>query len=188
MVLAILLIAAWVEYIFPPFPGDTIIVCGAFLAATHQLNLFLVLGVSIAGSMVGALCDFYLGKWIKNKRDKSRHSKKSSQIDILIKRFKRHGAIYMTINRFFPGVRALFFIAAGMADLKAKAVLFWAGISALIWNILLVTLGFAVGKNWDRFRVFITSYISVAQLIGIIVVLLLMAWFAFFPFINKNRK
>jgi len=179
--------ASLVEYLFPPFPGDTVVLFGAFLAATGRLNLVLLMAASAAGSMLGALCDFYIGQWVKHKRDPGSDERKRSGIDLLVGRFRRHGAAYMAVNRFFPGIRALFFVAAGMAGLRPRAVLFWAGVSALLWNSLLIAAGYLVGESWERFRALVAAYRIVAELAVIIVLIGIAVWMLH-SFLSRRKK
>ena len=161
--MALLGLSAFIEYVFPPFPGDTITLLGAFLITAHGWSFPLVFLVVLAGSGAGALCDFWLGLWLKRRElaNAAKHPAASAKLAKLVERFRRHGAVYLVINRFLPGVRALFFVAAGMAGLRARAVLFWALVSAALWNLLLIAIGCTVGRNFGALRHFLATYSTV---------------------------
>lgn len=147
--IAVLCLSAFIEYVFPPFPGDTVTLFGAFLITSHGWGFVPVYLAVVAGSAAGAMVDFWFGTWLKRK-ELSRPG-----IDRLVERFQRHGEAYIVLNRFLPGVRALFFVAAGMARMRARWVLLWATVSAAIWNLMLIAIGSSVGANFDELeRVF----------------------------------
>jgi membrane protein DedA with SNARE-associated domain len=161
----VLLLSALVEYVFPPFPGDTVTVFGAFLITARGWSFVAVFASVLMGSLAGAWLDFSFGRWLKRRElaaDAShpghKHSRTREQVDKLVDRFKRHGEVYIVLNRFVPGVRAFFFIAAGMAGLRTRWVLLWAGVSAALWNLLLIAVGSSVGANFDELRRFLSTY------------------------------
>jgi membrane-associated protein len=95
----------------------------------------------------------------------------------LSQRFLRHGAVYILINRFLPGIRAFFFVVAGAARMSIWKVLLYAAISAVVWNAAILTVGYTVGTNWERLRSLFTSYTLVVWcLLGALVLLGLFIW------------
>jgi len=53
MVYFVLFISAIIENVFPPIPGDTVTVLGAYLITTSKLNFWGVYISTSAGSVVG---------------------------------------------------------------------------------------------------------------------------------------
>jgi len=153
---AALFTGAFVEYVFPPFPGDTVVVAGVALVVAFGWPLPPVFAAVTLGAAAGGLCDFAVGRWAARSGTVERMGpKKRAAIALLVSRFDRWGPAYLAINRFVPGVRALFFVAAGLAGLRTAPVLFWALVSATAWNALLVGLGIAVGGNVDALAVWV---------------------------------
>jgi membrane protein DedA with SNARE-associated domain len=77
--------------------------------------------------------------------------------------------MYLAVNRFLPALRAFFFVGAGLSRMRPGAVLLYGGLSALVWNALLLGVGYAVGNNWDALRDLAERY-TVATLILVAVV------------------
>ena len=151
--LGVLLLSACIEYLFPPFPGDTITVFGAFLVARRGWSGPAVFGAVTVGSAIGCMLDYAFGVWLGKTEERwtrGRIGNYRAQIDGLVERFSRHGGLYIAINRFIPSLRGLFFIAAGMARLRWWVVLAYGTLSALLWNALLLLVGVTVGESWDR--------------------------------------
>ena len=184
--LLILFGSAFVEYVFPPFPGDTVTLFGAFLAANFEWSVPVVFSAVTLGSLAGSAADYGLGlRLAKTPMDQLTGRKKQARekVQPILEKFEKHGAVYVVVNRFLPGIRAFFFIAAGMAGLPLWKVLAWGAISAAAWNGLIIAVGFAIGKNWDRLLGLLRTYTTGAWiLIGIVIVALVIRWFV------KRRK
>ena len=156
---AVLFCGAFVEYVFPPFPGDTVVVAGVALVVALAWPLPPVFVAVTLGATAGGLVDFNFGRWAaRSGAVASMGPKKQRAIGLLVARFERHGPAYLAINRFVPGIRALFFVAAGIAGLRTGPVLFWALVSATAWNALLVGLGVALGGNVDSLAIWVARH------------------------------
>lgn len=158
--LAVLAAAAMLEYLFPPFPGDTITLFGAVLITAYGWSFWGVFGAVLLGSIAGSMGVFHLGEWLRQRRGRGPvyHPARWAVLDRLVARFHRHGAAWLVLNRFLPGIRSLFFVAAGMADMRAPAVLFYASISAALWNLGLIALGSTLGANFDTLQLWLRRY------------------------------
>ena len=175
-------LCAMLEYVFPPFPGDTVTLFGAFLVVARGWNAAAVLGAVTAGSVVGAAVDYSIGVSLARDRPASWWlprwwARMRPRTEPLVDQLRRRGAAYLVVNRFLPGIRAFFFVAAGMAGLRLRAVLLYATISALAGNLLLVAAGVALGASWERLRGAASVYsAAVWTLIGLVVLALACRW------------
>ena len=146
-----LLINCFIEYFFPPFPGDTIMVFGAYLAGTGKLDVVTVYLISLAGSVSGFLALFCLGKYYgrefffkKNYRFLSR------DLIVRVERwFQDYGIGLIAANRFLSGVRSAIALFAGLSNMKFLTTAAAALLSSLLWNALLISSGYYLGKNWQ---------------------------------------
>ncbi len=172
---ALLGASAMVEYVFPPFPGDTITLFGAVLITAYSWSFGAVFGAVMLGSVSGAMIDYYFGHRLRLRglRRKKRHTPEQRRAIIhgLVERFRKHGAVYLVLNRFVPGVRALFFVAAGLAGMKPLPVLLYSAISAAAWNLLLIAVGGLLGANLDELSKWVRHYNIAAG--GIIIAIIL---------------
>lgn len=163
--------AALVEYVFPPFPGDTVVLAGAVLVGVFGWPVLPVFGAITLGAVLGSALDFQLGRWFvaSGRYDRMEPARRAA-LDDLVQGFRDHGAIYLALNRFVPGVRALFFVAAGLAGLRWPAVLWWSTVSAVVWNGLLVGAGVGFGANLDGLETWMGRYsLAVGALVGVAV-------------------
>lgn len=171
--LAVLFLSSVIEYIFPPFPGDTITLFGAFLAANFGWSVPLVFGATLFGSVVGASIDYGIGRRLALKPTQSLTGKwrrAREKIEPILEKLERRAALTLALNRFFPGIRALFFVAAGMAKIPWHAALLWAAVSTGIWNALIIAMGIIIGRNWERLLALLQTYFAIAWIAVIVLV------------------
>lgn len=163
--LSVLAGSAAIEYVFPPFPGDFVTVLGAVLVTGYGWSFLAVLGAVMLGSVLGAFLAFEVGIVWARRRAANPEAIPRPRLDAVVARFKRHGSIYVVINRFVPGIRGLIFVAAGLAGLPRRGVLFYAALSALLWNLALMGLGVALGANLDALRTWVERYTIAAWIV-----------------------
>ncbi len=160
---------ATIEYVFPPFPGDFVTVLGAVMVTAASWSWLGVLSALMVGSAVGAALVFELGRrW--GRRRAARTGTEAALLDRLVQRFERHGAAYLVLNRFVPGVRSLFFVAAGLAGMRRGPVYLYAMLSALLWNLSLMAVGAALGANLDRLERLMATYTIACSVVLALVV------------------
>ncbi len=177
----VLAAASALEYVFPPLPGDTVALFGTFLAATAGYEPLLVYATLTAGSIGGSLVAWAFGLYVGRHEERwprfLRGDETRKRIHLVIDRFDRRGAVYLSLNRFLPALRSLFFIAAGMAGMRAWKVVLFGGLSAGAWNLLILLVGFGVGDNWERLAE-LSQHYSYASLavVAIVVIALGARW------------
>ena len=164
--LSLLAAAAAIEYVFPPFPGDTITLFGAFLATTRGWSLPLVFLAVMVGSVAGSMLAFALGHRL-------RHRGKEGAMAKVRAGFDRYGPAFLLANRFLPGIRAAFFVVAGMVEIKSWHVALYSTISAAAWNLGLLALGSALGANYQTMLAWVQSYstwaVAITALLAVVV-------------------
>jgi membrane protein DedA with SNARE-associated domain len=167
-----LALAAVIEYIFPPFPGDTVTLLGGVYAVRGQKPWALVLAAVTLGSLVGASFDYWVGsrlyRWIRKKpEDFTLLGLKKPQLLELEEKMRRRGAPLILFNRFLPGVRGVLFFAAGASGMPYGKALGLGAISAVAFNLLVMGLGIALGGNAEKLEGLIRhSQLLVASLFG----------------------
>ena len=159
-------LSALIEYVFPPFPGDTVTLAGAALSATAGLAWWSVWMVLTAGSTLGGVAAWAFGRSIGRRQERwptfLRTERARKNLETLRERFEKRGAVYLAVNRFVPAFRSLFFVAAGISGLRLSAVVLWGGLSAALWNGLVFAVGFSVGSNIDELERIFSRYQSAA--------------------------
>jgi len=170
----ILLISCLVENLFPPYPGDTVILLAGYLAGSGQIMAGGGLLCSVAGSLTGALVLFALG----SSRGRTLFRKKRfrflspDRLDQVEGWFGKHGKKVILASRFLPGIRSLVAVAAGVGRVRRSSFVLFSLISILAWNGLLMFLGWQLGQNWDAvvrwIRIYNWLVISLVLIAGLV--------------------
>jgi membrane protein DedA with SNARE-associated domain len=177
----LLFFAAFIEYLFPPFPGDALVVLGAWYATHGQLSWPVTFACVTAGAMAGAAVDWRIGRWLGARIDARAATGMldRGKVERFEAAYRRWGPLFLIVNRFLPGIRAFFFLAAGAARIPLWEVLLFGGLSAAAWNALLLATGATVARNLGHLLSIFERYTAVAGSmvgLGILGALLLWAW------------
>ncbi|MEI6847091.1 MAG: VTT domain-containing protein [Chlorobiaceae bacterium] len=105
-----------------------------------------------------------------------------AELLLVQKRFEKHGYFAVLINRFLLGSRSLILPVAGLMDLNIGIVFLAAGLSATVWNVLLIYGGYLLGYNWQHIGEFVALYT-----IPVTVLFLFIIAFAVLKYV-KERK
>jgi membrane protein DedA with SNARE-associated domain len=177
---ALLFGAAFIEYVFPPFPGDMVVLLGAWYAVQGQLSWPLAFLAVTAGSVAGALVDHRLGVLLGRGLAHGWADRLGLNPDRLARfeaSYRRWGALLLVANRFLPGVRAFLFVAAGASGVPARAVLVYGGLSAVLWNAGLLAAGAYLAHSLEELIALLRSYTQVAWIVlGAAALLATLVW------------
>jgi membrane-associated protein len=170
--------AAFIEHVFPPFPGDLLVVLGAWYAVQGELSWPLVYLAVTAGSVVGAWFDHRVGAWLGARLERNPGSVRwlsRDQLGRFEASYRRWGGWLLLFNRFFPGVRGFLFLAAGASRIPLSRTLLLGGLSAALWNGLLLAAGALVAKNLEELVGLVDRYMQTAGLLGGLALLVALA-------------
>lgn len=171
----ILFISAIIENIFPPIPGDTVILVGAYLVGRGLLSFWGVYISTTLGSVVGFMGIYGLAYWVERKIIEKYQPRwiTRTHIDQVENWFRKYGYGVILLNRFLSGVRSVISLVAGLSKMKPLAVFSLSLISCAIWNGVLIYLGSIVGKNWGKIIELLKVYNRVVLLV---VILAIVVW------------
>jgi membrane protein DedA with SNARE-associated domain len=179
--LLVLGLAAMLEYIVPPFPGDTVTLLGGVYAVRGTQPWPLVFLVVTAGSVAGAAINYQVGRWLARRFDahpgKSYFGITHARLEEVQARMRRNGPWLLLANRFIPGIRGLIFVAAGAAEMPRFNALLLGALSAMAHTGLVLGLGAAVGGNLERLTALVSRYqwaVIGLVVVGVIAVLVRM--------------
>ncbi len=157
--------AAFIEYVFPPFPGDLLVVLGAWYAVHGELSWPVVFAAVTGGAVAGAWVDHRLGAWLGQRLEHSPVAARVLSRERLARfeaAYRRWGSWLLLLNRFFPGVRGFLFLAAGASGIPLARTLLLGGLSAAVWNGLLLAAGALVATNLGELVTLVDRYMRTA--------------------------
>ncbi len=178
-ILGVAFFFSFIENLFPPSPSDVILLFLGSLISFGRVEFFPLLLVATIGSSTGFLTMFYVGKLFGEKIiDKGKL--KYISLDSLNKVrhwFGKYGYWVVVANRFLSGTRAVVSFFAGVSELSTIKSFLFASISALLWNVLVIYLGYTLGNNWKVAVHFLELYWKVVLLIIIIIVAIYLVYY-----------
>ena len=184
LVYLVLFSFSFIENIFPPSPSDFIVVFGATLISKQTVSFVPILLITTIGSTVGFVVMFYVGELLGDKvlrKGRFKFIKKES-LEKADRWFHKYGYKIILINRFMPGTRAVVSFFSGVHRLKKTETFFFAFISSLFWNALLICLGIFLGNHLDLIDHYLKTYSNIIfVLMAILAVILLVRFW-------MNRK
>jgi membrane protein DedA with SNARE-associated domain len=157
--LLIVMVMAWLEYIFPPVPGDSTMLFACFLAGAGALPLGAAALACLAGSVAGACSAYAIGARLGHSYFFLRSAWARAELGRLERGFARYGAPLLVVNRFLPGVRGVFLYGAGIGRLGWRRVLIYSTVSNALWVGLIAWAGTGLGASWDEVRVVFRRYV-----------------------------
>ena len=180
----LLFLSAYMENIFPPIPGDTVVIIGAYLVGIGRLNIFFAFFVTTLGSIMGFMTLFFLSFIYGNSiLERKFFRGYLPTIEKVERWFNKYGYGVILFNRFLSGARSVISIFAGVSKLKPQKVFIYATISCGVWNFFLIYVGYKLGENWKILVEFMKKY-NRFSLLGIVVIFFI---YFFIKFMNKNK-
>lgn len=145
-----LFLSALGENLFPPLPGDTFVILGAFLVGRGKMAFLPAYAATTAGSLAGFMVLFALGyRWgiaVVGKLGMRGFS--GERLERVEAWLHRWGYGLIGVNRFLSGFRGVVSFAAGSVKMHPVRVFVLALLSCVLWNAILMGVGIWVGENW----------------------------------------
>lgn len=145
------------ENVVPAIPSELILPMAGFDAARGQMNPILVAVVGGAGSVLGGIVWYFVGRWFgldRLVRLAGRMGRWAAvtpeQLRIGERWFERWGAWLVAIGRCLPGVRGYICIPAGIARMPFARFLVWSTVGSMAWSALLVAAGMALNRHYGQ--------------------------------------
>jgi membrane protein DedA with SNARE-associated domain len=174
-------VAALLEYVVPPFPGDTVTLLGGAYVARGEHPLVLVLGALVLFSLVGMAATWRLGRALGHRVDAAKDGPLAfglthEQVRRAQALMRTRGDWVLVLNRFMPSFRAVVFVAAGASGVPLPRVLALGSASALAWNGLLLVVGANVGANAEALEAWLSRYRTTALVLCVVALAAFLAW------------
>lgn len=149
------------QAVFPPYPGDTIIVLLGYLSSRNILNTPVVLTTILSGTYIGSVLLYAVSYKFKSRFINNKFIKRYINIDkvqSLESWFKKYGAFVLIGSKFIPGAAFIAIISAGLFELSPISVFISLGLSTLIHNTALFLAGRLAGNNMEKMKLAMAEY------------------------------
>jgi len=140
---------------FPFLPGDGLLFSAGVVAASTNMDIWLLVILLIIAAILGNFTNFYVGKFLGYELRKSNNyyiknhlMKYMSQAEGF---YKKHGGGAIIIGRFFPIIRTYIPFLAGVVKMQPKVFIKNTVIGAVLWVTLFSLTGYFVGEiEWVK--------------------------------------
>ncbi len=171
------------ESSFIPFPSEVVVPPAAYLAAQGKLNIWLVVGASVLGSLIGAVFNYflayYLGRPLIYRLAKTKAARflliKPAQIERAESFFGRYDRGSTFFGRLVPVVRQLISLPAGFVKMPLFSFILYTFLGSTLWTLILSALGYFFGANEEIWKLYYTE-ISWGILVVAVVIALYFFW------------
>lgn len=145
------------ENVFPPIPSELVLPFAGYVAATGKLSPGGVLAASVAGSLLGAVAWYWIGRRMGADRLQDfarRHGRlltvTPDELERAQRWFRRHGAASVGFGRMAPAVRSLISVPAGISCMSPARFLAFSALGTTAWNVLLLAVGYVLESRYEQ--------------------------------------
>ncbi|KKB38233.1 DedA family protein [Bacillus thermotolerans] len=174
----------FLENVFPPIPSEVILTLSGFLTTKTELTSVGVVIASTLGSVAGALLLYGIGLLLDVERLEKIIGRYGKWLRLTIDDvhkadawFDRHGHWTVLFCRLIPLIRSLISLPAGMSNMKLVSFVLFTTLGTLVWNTALVSVGSAVGENWEQILVYMSYYSNIVYALIVIGAALAVWWY-----------
>ena len=132
-------------------PGETAVILGGALAASHRLSLTTLLVLVVTAAVVGDTVGYEVGKHagprLLTTRPLRRHG---ARIDTVRDVLRRRGGAAVLLGRFTAFLRAVTPAMAGLSRMPYRTFLLYNAAGALAWGISATLVGYFAGASYQR--------------------------------------
>lgn len=165
---------AFVETLFPPFPGDVLYIAISGLGVNRNIPVFVLWLPGFLGCVASTFILDSMGRSSKLEklesliiRTSGKHGFEKSK-----RLLARHGIWMLILSRFIPGVRSLLVVVAASSGMKKSSVLAYASLSAAFWYVLMVLAGVILGAELNLATDFMAKLTTVLLMATLAVVVI----------------
>ncbi len=179
------------ENLFPPIPSEAVLPLAGFLVQRGEMALVPALLASTAGSVLGALLLYALGRWggravLLRWRRVLRLTE--DQLDRADAWFDHHGPKLVFWFRMVPIARSVVSVPAGASEMPVARFLALTTLGTLIWNAALIGAGFALAGNWSRVSEVVDTYTyAVVAVLAVATVAVIALWVRWTRRVNARQ-
>ena len=153
-------------------PGDSLLVVLGLLIAAKVLPFeYTVLGCIVA-SVLGNYTGYFIGAFLYDSLKNKFFYKYESQINKAKEFYNKYGFMAIVYARFIPFFRGLIPLVAGIVKMDIIKYTLYNIISAIIWVLSLILVGFIFGKTVPNIEKFVHIVILAVIILSILPIIL----------------
>ena len=161
-----------------PLPNELVLLLTGSLASQGRVSPFILVGVAVVGSLIGASAAYAIGKVggrvavLRVGRFVRLNEQRFASVE---EWFARSGTVAIFLSRITPFVRTVASFPAGVLRMPQRNFLLATLLGSLIWCSVLVGVGDALGADYGAALTFIQRY-TIPAIIVLVVVIVGYLW------------
>lgn len=132
-------------------PGETAVVLGGVLAATHRISLAVLLAVVVVAAVTGDSVGYEVGRVLGPRMLKTRvlrgHAHRLEGAQRLL---RKRGGLAVFMGRFTAFLRAVMPALAGLSRMPYLRFLVFNAAGGIVWGVGVALLGYSAGNSYAR--------------------------------------
>ncbi len=171
-----------------PIPSEVVLPLAGYFVSTNVLNFWMVVIVSTVASLLGALVDYYLAKWLGRPFVVgllSLFRLHRSALDKAEAWFAKSAQWTVFAARFVPGLRTAISLPAGLFEMNIGRFILMTVTGCFAWSVILVYAGVLAGS--PSTTTFATSSTVVDGLSGLVAAMSA-AYIAYYVYAAKRSS
>ena len=179
-------LAVFLEYACFPLPSEILLPFIGLLASREAFSLPGIILVSVFAGLFGSIVCYFIGyyggspiiDWLCTKSSGAKKSFKT--LNIILNKYDKPAVF---LSRLLPITRTYISLAVGAMKMNFTHFILYSLGGIVIWNILLISLGYFLGENTDLISKILKDYSIIALLvIGVVAIVF------GYKLILKNKK
>ncbi len=164
------------ETVIPPIPSEAVLGLAGVLINQGRMSIVPVILFATLGSILGALFFYAVGRALGPRRSHAFLDRlplvETEDVDRTFSWFEKHGRSAVFLGRMVPIVRSFISVPAGVVRMPLGQFLLFTAGGSLIWNTVLVTLGWLA-------RDFIVANLHYLDYVVVVAAVLAVAWMVY---------
>jgi membrane protein DedA with SNARE-associated domain len=156
------------ENVFPPLPSEMIMPLAGFNAAGGDLSIVGVALAGTAGSLLGTLIWYFLGRKVGlprlvhwAERGGRWIAVSPQELDHATDWFRRHCGKAVLLGRLLPTVRTLISVPAGITRMRFGRFLAYSAIGTALWTSALAAAGYLLEDRYQQVSTYLDPIANV---------------------------
>ena len=156
-----------------PLPNELVLLLTGSLASQGRVSPFILVGVAVVGSLIGASAAYLIGKVggraavLRVGRYVRLDEQRFASVEAW---FARSGTVAIFLSRITPFVRTVASFPAGVLRMPLRNFLLATLLGSLIWCSVLVGVGDALGADYGVALTFIQQYTLPAIIVLVVII------------------
>lgn len=176
----VVVLLLFIENIFPPIPSEVILLSAGVVTKVLDLSIVFMIICATIGGYIGAILLYYVGYFFNQEKILKlighkylKYLKiKPDVVNRCYEAFNKYGKKLIFFGRMLPVVRSLISIPAGSSKMNFLTFSTLTILGSLIWNTILILLGYYLANYIDEVIYYLDLYSHVAIIIMIVVAIL----------------